>query len=386
MSEAGELEAPGGPSRQWAAGAVAVLLAVAIVAGLLFVHHRGSASPAPAGQPAASGHPIGALTMTAQLDFHCALPVQTYSPRAFVSMPDGAVTEDRTLTSARPVVKSPGSSYAGGRWLPVPTAWVSADGSSYAYITRTTSAPSAAPTSAPSAAPTSAPSAATPTSARSAATSLSLVPDSAVSSTLFVHDVARDADRQLWSGGESAQMIGWGSGGVYFIREGTPGDVFMELWAVDPSGHGGAHRVGPKSARPAGGPSDVVPALLQAGTLIAGGAAWTTSYGSLQKLALPGDAGAVNAPFGVIRMDLKDGRVTSWFTAPAATSVSIAAVDQKGHPVLILNSIRKPVRQPGASALILPWPQPPRVLLLTGPNQTVEIASGTDPFFTPSGH
>jgi hypothetical protein len=52
----------------------------------------------------------------------------------------------------------------------------------------------------------------------------------------------------------------------HFIRQGTPGAFFMELWAVDPSGHGGAHRVVPNSAQPAAGPSEVVPAPLQAGT------------------------------------------------------------------------------------------------------------------------
>jgi hypothetical protein len=31
----------------------------------------------------------------------------------------------------------------------------------------------------------------------------------------------------------------------------------------------------------------------------------------------------------------------------------------------------------------MPWPQPPRVLLLTGTNQTVEIANGSEPSFTP---
>src|SRR5215472_19121183 len=117
MSEADELEPRGGSRRQRAAGAVAVMLAVAIVAGLLFVRHHGSAA---AGQQAAPGHRIGAGSVAAQLDLHCALPVQTYLTRAFVSMPDGGVTVDRSLTSAKVVVNSPGSSYAGGRWLPVP--------------------------------------------------------------------------------------------------------------------------------------------------------------------------------------------------------------------------------------------------------------------------
>src|SRR5215467_7640146 len=83
MIEADESRA--GSRWQWVAGAVAVVLAALIVAGLVFVRLRTSA------QPAAAGHQIGTLTMTSQLDFHCALPVQAYGTQARVTMPDGGV-------------------------------------------------------------------------------------------------------------------------------------------------------------------------------------------------------------------------------------------------------------------------------------------------------
>src|SRR5215470_10648259 len=137
MSAADELKPRVGSRWQWAAGAVAVLLAVAIVAGLLFVRHRGTAQPAASGQPAVAGHRVGALSMTAQLDFHCTLPVETYLTQALVSLPDGGVTAADHVVPAVRGVSEPGSSYASGRWLPVPSAWVSADGSSYAYVART---------------------------------------------------------------------------------------------------------------------------------------------------------------------------------------------------------------------------------------------------------
>jgi hypothetical protein len=351
MIEAGEGESRDGSRWQWVAGAVAVVLAVAIVAGLVLLRHRSSA------QPAASGRPLGALNMTTQLDFHCALPVQGYLTQARVTMPDGGVTADHELSAAKGMASTPGSSYAGGRWLPVPFAWVSADASSYAYIASTTGVPGQAPTS-----------------------------------TLFVHDLARNADRQLWSGSGSAQMIGWGPGGVYFGRQGIPAGPVgpsMELWVVDPANSSGAHRVGPNSAQPPASPDEPQAPLLQTPPRIAGGAAWSVSFGVPQKVAAPGGIGF--PPSRVVRMDLKDGSLSTWFTAPDAASISLAAIDQQGRPVIIVTAIPVVVTQPAAPgtvpsppSLAVPSPPPPpRVLLLTAKNETVEIANGSDPAFRP---
>lgn len=346
MIEADAKESGDG-SWQWVAGAVAFVLAAAIVAGLVFIRQRGSA------QPAASGHQIGVLSMTAQLDFHCALPVQGYATQARVSMPDGGVTADHVQLPAKGTVNTPGSSYAGGKWLPVPFAWVSSDARSYAYVASTTGVPGQPPTA-----------------------------------TLYVRDVARNADRQLWSASGYAQMIGWGSGGVYVGRQGIPGGPVgptTELWVVDPANPGGAHRVGPNPSQPAASPGDSALPSIRAGMRIAGGAAWTVSFGVPQKVAPSAGAGIEIPPSMVIRMDLKDGSVSSWFTAPDATSVSIAAIDQQGRPVVIVNAIPKVVPQPVAPSAVpyTPFFPPPRVLLLTGPNQFVEIASGSDPAFRP---
>jgi len=89
-------------------------------------------------------------------------------------------------------------------------------------------------------------------------------------------------------------------------------------------------------------------------------------------------------------MELKDGSLSTWFTAPDGTNVGIAGTDQQGHPILIINTTPKLVQQPQSSGAPVPvpseviYPPPPRVLLLTGANQTVEISSGADATFRPS--
>src|SRR5499427_2666951 len=210
------LEPGGGSRRQWAAGGVAVLLAVTIVAGLVFVRQRSS------GQPAASGHLVGSLNMTEQLDFRCTLPVQGYLSEARISIPDGGVTVDAVQTQGK---GSPayGNVYVNGRWLPVPRAWLSSDSRSYAYVTSTTGVPGQTQTAA-----------------------------------LYVHDVARGTDRKVWSGTGYTQMIGWGPGGLYFALQPTdPGKGLAggaEVWVVDPASPGAAHRVGPNPPPPAPAP------------------------------------------------------------------------------------------------------------------------------------
>jgi hypothetical protein len=349
MIDADGQEPRDGSRWQWVAGAVAVVLAVAIVAGLVFVRLRTSA------QPAAAGHGIGTLSMTTQLDFHCTLPVQGYLTQARVSMPDGGVTADHTLPAGKGIVNAPGSSYVGGRWLPVPLAWVSADARWYAYISSTTGVPGKAP-----------------------------------AVNLFAHDIVGNADRQLWSGTGYAQLIGWGAGGVYFSRQGISGVPVgppeMELWVVDPANPGGAHRLGPSTSQTAPSPGGSAPPLVQGWSRIAGGAAWTVSFG-VPQIVGSGGPGVPTAPSSVVRMDLKDGSVSTWFTSPDGTGVTIVAIDQQGRPVVTVTALPvKPAQPPAGAAAVQStpfFPPPPRVLLLTGPNETTEIAGGSDPAFRP---
>lgn len=343
----------GGPRWLWVAGGVAVLLAVTIVAGLLFVRQRGAA------QPAASGQPVGALNMTTQLDFRCTLPVQGYLTEARISLPDGAVFVDHVQQP----VKGPaqyGSVYAGGKWVPVPRAWLSPDSKSYAYITNTTG-----------------------------------VPGQPQSATLYVRDIARGTDRKLWSGSGFTQMIGWGPGGVYFTLQPAAaggkgfGDT-AEVWVADPAKPGAAHRVGPNPPQLAPASEADLP-LFQFGTRIVGDRAWTVRLGGAKPPIPPGGGNVVRSPSQVIQMDLKDGSLSTWLTAAEGTNLTIAGTDSQGHPILVVMPTPKmvvPPASPGGqlvpSADVI-YPPPPRVLLLTGPNQTVEIADGTNSAFRPFG-
>src|SRR5215467_172830 len=331
---------PGGGSRwQWAAGGVAVLLAVTIVAGLAFVRQRSAAHPAATGQLA------GSLTMTAQLDFRCTLPVQGYLSLGRISLPDGGVTVDQVQPQGKGTPAF-GSVYVGGKWLPVPRTWLSPDGSAYAYVTTTSG-----------------------------------VPGQAQTATVYVHDIARGPDRKLWSGSGYAQtIIGWGPGGVYFGLQPTAssqGFTGQEVWVVDPANPSAAHRVGPNPPQTAAPGVPAVP-LFQFGTRIAGSAAWTVKQGVTQGPIPPGGGVIARSPAEVVRMELKDGSLSTWFTAPDGTNVGIAGTDQQGHPILIINTTPKLVQQPQSSGAPVPvpseviYPPPPRVLLLTGANQTVE--------------
>ena len=324
----------GGTRWQWAAGGIAVLLAVTTVAGLIFVRKGTSV------HPAAAGHVVGSLNMTTQLGFRCTLPVVGYLTEARVSLPEGGVTVDQTQSLGSKGGPY-GVVYASGRWLPVQAAAVSPDGRSYAYSTTTSGVPGEQPTSA-----------------------------------VFVHDIATGKNRQLWSGQSTSQVVGWGPGGIYFSRQSSsvPGPPpSAEMWVVDPANPGAAHRL---ASNPAPQPS--VGTFSRTG----GGAAWAVSYGQIVRP--PGDSIPSTPPSEIKRMDLRDGSLSTWFTAPEGVFVNLAGTDAQGHPVLILNSVVK-LAPPTPQTSPTPYlPPPPRVLLLTGPNQTVDIASGSDPAFRPS--
>jgi hypothetical protein len=340
-------------SRLWAAGGVAVLLVVTVVAGLTFVRQRG------APHSASSGQPVGALNMTTELGFRCTLPVQAYLTEARISLPDGAVFVDHVQQP----VKGPaqfGSVYAGGKWVPVPRAWLSPDSKSYAYITNTTG-----------------------------------VPGQPQSATLYVRDIARGTDRKLWSGSGFTQMIGWGPGGVYFTLQPASAGVkgfgnTAEVWVADPVNPSAAHRVGPNPPQPAPAGEADLP-LFQFGTRIDGDHAWTLRIGAAKPPLPPGGGIVMRNPSEVTRMDLKDGSVSTWFTADEGMNLSIAGVDAQGHPILSVMPtpiMMTPPANPGGQ--VIPpagviYPSPPRILLLTGPNHTVEIADGSNSAFRPFG-
>ncbi|HKF18613.1 MAG TPA: hypothetical protein VKF14_15660 [Candidatus Dormibacteraeota bacterium] len=348
------IDGDGGPSsrRLWVAGGVAVLLALTVVAGLMFVRRPGAT------HSASTGHLVGALNVTTQLGFQCTLPVQGYLTEARISLPDGAVFVDQVQQQGKGTAQY-GSVYAGGKWVPVPRAWLSPDSKSYAYITNTTG-----------------------------------VPGQPQTATLYVHDIARGTDRKLWSGTGYTQMIGWGPGGVYFTLQpaaaGLPGARNTnEVWVVAPANPSAVHRVGPNPPQPAPTSEADLP-IFQFGTRIAGDQAWTVKVGIPKGPIPPGGGNVARNPSEVIRMDLKDGSVSTWFTAAEGTSLNIAGLDSQGHPILTVMptpKIMPPPASPGGQvtpSADMIYPSPPRVLLLTGPNQTVEIADGSNSAFRPS--
>jgi hypothetical protein len=327
----------------WTAGAGAVVLALAIVATLIVVRQG------PTVHSASAGRPIGALNMATQVGFRCSLPVASYATEARISLPDGGVTLEKALD---PQQGKGGfsSAYAAGKWLPVPTSWVSPDGRSYAYTTVTSGVPGKQPTSA-----------------------------------LFVHDVSTGRDRRLWSGESNGQVLGWGPGGIYFSRQpvNQAGPASPEVWVVDPADPARGHRVGPNP--PQSQASDPTqPTIYWSFQKIAGGAAWGTASGPVIKGTAGSPSGA--PPSRIDRMDLRDGSVTTWYAAPDGMSVGLAGADAQGHPVLVLNVGGKGQAVPAPSPSTNPTlsvPPPPQVLLLTGPNQTRTIADGSDAAFRP---
>jgi hypothetical protein len=327
------------PRWQWAMGGLAAVLAVALVAGLIVMRpHQQSSHPA--------GQATVTLPITTQLDFKCSLPVTAYNnSRAIISIPDGATTIEGLQPAPNKSLNM--STYAGGKWLPVTFRWLSPDGKSYAYTTNTTG-----------------------------------VPGQGSSTGVFVHDIAGGKDRQVWTGDGNSSMTGWAQGGIYFTKQnyGAGSSYGSEVWVVDPGNPAAAHRVGPNPpvTNNVGPPSMYF-------SQISGGAIWGMGYSP--PVPMP-QGGSYSGPDRITRMDLKDGTVTTWYTAPEGRQVAVMGLDGQGHPILNVSTIpAKPAAPaPGATPDMSTYvyPPPPRVLLLTGPDQVVEIADGSNQALRPT--
>jgi hypothetical protein len=75
-------------------------------------------------------------------------------------------------------------------------------------------------------------------------------------------------------------------------------------------------------------------------------------------------------------MDLRDGSVSTWYQVSGTDLVSLMGLDEQGYPILGL--IQPPVKAEPQSGVYAPPVF--RLLLLTGPNQTVEISAGNPDF------
>jgi hypothetical protein len=327
---------------------VAVLLTAGVMGGL--VYHRLSTR-------SLTGRPPGSAAVSG-VDFSCRLPVLAGASAAFISFPDGAVTIDHLVGQ---------SSYKGGygytydaqvrSWLPVPGSAVSPDGHFYAYLAQTTG-----------------------------------IPGQMTSMSLHTREIGSGKDRVVWEGSGSPMgpnQVTWLPAGIYFSAVLTPasgpeGPDFPAVYMADPNHAGSARRVGPNPEPQQPSASQPYYSGPDMFAFFGTGAAWATGERvptqapSQNKPPAPGTYG----PDRVLRMDLRDGSVSTWYSASGDDLVSLMGLDQQGRPILS-------VFQPSPSIDGGPPPntyQPPpaHLLLLTGTNQTVEITSGNVEFHAAS--
>jgi hypothetical protein len=307
------------PSR-WMSSIVSGLILLALVASAAIFYWRITSSYSAAAAPRRAASPVptvvtapsvlGSLTISPKVDFNCTLPLTAYSRPARVSLPSGTVMLDTDQASA--AASPQGTSYAAGRWLPVPAAWVSPDGKTFA-------------------------------------SSAAAVGSSREQSIIVTNSSSGDR-QEVWRGSTPPAILGWDKGGVYFILQpqSPSGSTASDtgLWVADPAHPGQAHRVGPDSTSLA----SISPAraVFSADTKLGGGGAWDITQ------AIGGTRARVE------RMDLRSGTVSVWYTAPAGTSVFILGLDNRGHPVLALTGSDRSATK--------------ALMLLTGANQTVSIA------------
>jgi hypothetical protein len=75
---------------------------------------------------------------------------------------------------------------------------------------------------------------------------------------------------------------------------------------------------------------------------------------------------------------LRDGSVTTWYTVNGPEMVTLMGLDQQGRPLLSLYA-PKPTFENGPPPTSYE-PPPPHLVLVTGLNQTVDLASGNSDF------
>ena len=328
----------------WLPGAVAALLAVGVVAGLVYNH---------LGMRTKSGQKVGSAAVSG-VDFSCRLPVVAGSSGAFISFPDGAVTIDHDI-ALNPYKGGYGYTYDAQvrRWVPVPGSAVSPDGHSYAYLAQTSG-----------------------------------VPGEMTSMTLHTHEIVSGKDRVLWESAGSPMgpsLLTWLPGGIYFSAVFLPagsaeGPAYPALYVADPYHPSAPRRVGPNPAPQLPGPGQPDYSGPDIFMYVGSDAAWATGN------RMPTQAPSPNQPpppgsFGpdrILRMDLRSGSVSTWYTVSGTDLVTLMGLDDEGRPILSLFP-SKPSIGSGSPANTFELP-PARLLLLIGPNRVVQLASGNTDF------
>ena len=326
---------------RWLAGGLAVVLTLAVVGGLVYLRLGVSKRP---------DVTRGVSTVTG-IDFKCRLPVIAGASGGFISFPDGAISIDPKVNIDF-YKGGYGYTYDAqvGKWVPVPRSALSPDGRYYAYLAQTTG-----------------------------------VPGETASMSLHTHEIVSGKDRVLWEGGGSPMgpnFVTWLPGGIYFSTvlgdaTGPVGPGFSAIYVADPNKPGIPRRVGPNPPPQPPSPGQPTFSGPDMFTLVGGGAAWAmgqriqTEAPSPDKPPAPGSFG----PDRIIRMDLRDGSVSTWYSVSTTELVSLAGLDEQGRPILALF---QPTFKKDAAALN--GPPPVRMLLLTGAGQTTEITSANPDF------
>jgi hypothetical protein len=298
----------------------AVLLALIAAAGFLYwriATPQGATADARAIPPPASRVTapslVGSVNVSRKVDFRCSLPLIAYSRRVKIGLPTGSVTLDGVQSSDGPA--GPGNTYVGGRWLPVPPAWASADGRSYAVAAAAAGNPG--------------------------------------QQSVVITNAATGERQEVWRGDAQPTVIGWDAGQLYFMLQplsaGQSGQSETGLWLVRPGSQGQARRVGPDPTSLAA--TSPARALFTGDAKLGGGAAWDTTQ------AVGGSRARVE------RMDLPTGAISVWYMAAAGLSVFILGFDRGGHPVLDLTGSNRSSSK--------------GLLLLTGANQALEMSPET---------
>ncbi len=326
---------------RWLAGGMAVLLTLAVVGGLVYLRLGVSKRP---------DETRGVSTVTG-IDFKCRLPVIAGASGGFISFPDGAITIDPRV-NVNFYKGGYGYTYDAqvGKWVPVPKSALSPDLRYYAYLAQTTG-----------------------------------VPGETASMSLHTHEIVSGKDRVVWEGGGSPMgpnFVTWLPGGIYFSTvlgdaTGPIGPVFPSIYVADPNKPGTPRRVGPNPPPQPPSPGQSNYSGPDVFTLVGGGAAWATGNRvpteapSPDKPPAPGTFG----PDRIMRMDLRDGSVSTWYSVSTTELVSLAGLDEQGRPILALF---QPTFKKDAAALN--GPPAVRMLLLTGAGQTTEITSANPDF------
>jgi hypothetical protein len=291
---------------------IALLAAASVLYWRITSSYSGAATPRRAASPApvitSAPSVIGSLSVSSKVDFRCTLPLTAYSRRLRIGFPSGTITLDGVQSSPG---SAAGNSYRDGHWLPVPPAWVSPDGGTYAAT-----APA--------------------------------VGNASQQSVVLTN--ASSGDRQeVWRGSSRPAIVGWDASGLYFMLQpqssSQSGASETGLWLARSSNPGQANRVGPDPTSVAA--TSPPRALFTGDANLGGGAAWDTTQ------AVGGSRARVE------RMDLQSGSVSVWYTAPAGISVFILGFDRDGHPILSLTSGNRSSNK--------------GLMLLTGANQTVDM-------------